>query len=243
LEFVNTGKPEITNITLTIHPNGTVHLDRAITAVFRNSFDYTNLPFDEQKIEIIISSFSWNDNVVIFKVNPEEIRFGEKLQPNYAAVKILNLEAHVVRKIAEKSVTQEAVSEVVVTLKIKRNPVYYIFQVFFPLLVVIGLCTSVFFIRIDEIDGVIQIICATVLLFIATKFVINQDLPRIGYLTLVDKVFFVSYAYTGVVAILCILAFTYWQKKDPRSEKIIKIGRIVAPLLYLLACAVLLLLA
>ena len=240
-EFVNCGKVDITNNYLAIHPDGTVQFNQGVTSDFRNKFDYRKLPFDQQNLQIILSSFSWNEKILVFKTLPEGVFASKKMKAVYDEIRVLGLtvdDTHV----DYDTPTPFGFAEFIVTLKISRAPLFYSYQVFFPLLVVIGLCCSVFYIPAKDLGNRINIVLTCVLIFIATKFLLNQDLPQIGYLTFIDKVFFIAYAFAGVIAISCIIEHRLLQKNYPHILYIPKIARIVAPALFILACIILVLL-
>jgi Neurotransmitter-gated ion-channel ligand binding domain len=238
MEFVNSGAPEYTNRSLFIHPDGTVDLNQAVTGTFRNKFDYRKLPFDRQNLQIILSSFSWDDRVVVFKIENEGVQFGRKLKAAYEEINILGMNANVDEEVGLQTTDSKGYSVFTATLTIQRAPLFYSYQVFFPLLVVVGLTCSVFFIPAEIIGDKMMIVLTSVLIFIATKFLINQDLPKIGYLTFVDKIFFISYAYAGLMAIFCIVEYGHWKRKDPNTEKLAKMAGIFFPAAYLLACGI-----
>lgn len=241
-EFVNCGKIDITNSYLAIHPDGTIQLNQGITADFRNTFDYRKLPFDNQRLQIILSSFSWNNKIVVFKTLPDSVIAAKKMKAVYEEIRILGLSVSESGPIDHETPTPSGYSEFIVTLKIQRAPLFYSYQVFFPLLIVIGLCCSVFYIPPEDLGNRINIVLTCVLVFIATKFLLNQDLPKIGYLTFIDKVFFIAYGFAGIVAISCIIEHRLLQKQYPHILYIPKIARIAAPILFLLACLILVIL-
>lgn len=240
-EFVNAGLPDITNSYLAIYPDGTVQYNQGITATFRNPFDYRKLPFDKQRLQIILSSFSWDDKEVLFRAMPQSVSASKKMKAIYDEIRILGIEYADQDHAEHETPTPSGYSEFIVTLTIQRAPLFYSYQVFFPLLIVIGLCCAVFYIPPHMIGDRIVIVLTCVLVFIATKFLINQDLPKIGYLTFIDKVFFIAYFFSGLVAVTCIIEHRLWVKKDPHVDMIPKVAHFAGPLLFLLACAVLVL--
>ncbi len=240
-EFVNCGKIDITNSYLAIHPDGTVRFNQGITADFRNTFDYRKLPFDAQTLQIILSSFSWNNNVVVFKTLPDSVVAAKKMKAVYEEIRILGLSVSDSSTVDHETPTPSGYSEFIVTLKIQRAPLFYSYQVFFPLLVVIGLCCTVFYMQPQDLGSRMNIVLTCVLVFIATKFLLNQDLPKIGYLTFIDKVFFIAYGFAGMVAISCVVEQRLYLRKSPHLRHVSKVARIAAPALFLLACVILLL--
>ncbi len=241
LEFVNSGVPEYTNRTLFIYPDGTINLIQGITAKFRSQFDYRKLPFDQQALQIVLTSFSWDNSVVVFELDKQGVQLEKHLKAPYEEIKILGASAQIGEFTEEQDTSSKIFSTFTTTLNIQRAPLFYSYQVFFPLLVVIGLCCSVFFIPAQVIADRVMIILTCVLVFIATKFLLNQDLPKIGYLTFIDKIFFISYTYAGLVTITCFIEYGFWKRKNPHAEKFSKIASYLGPILYLLACGILLL--
>jgi hypothetical protein len=239
IEFVNSGVPDYSNNTLTIFPEGKVALAQGFTGIFRNPFNFRKLPFDKQTLLVVLSSFSWDKQVVVFNVDPREIQFQKKLSLAFEELKVEDIRGNVVTDTIDEDGKPNQYSEFIFSVTIKRDPFYFLFQVFFPLLVVIGLCCSVFYIPPESITNRIPIAITCVLVFIATKFLLNKDLPEIGYLTFIDKVFLISYLFAGLVAVTCIIEYLYWEKKDPMADKINIYARIFAPIVYVAACLLL----
>jgi hypothetical protein len=170
------------------------------------------------------------------------VQFGNKIKAAYEEIAIVGMNASVTEQVGQETSDPTGFSVFTATLHIQRAPLFYNYQVFFPLLVVIGLCSTVLFIPLESMGNKIQIMLTAVLVFIATKFLLNQDLPKIGYLTFIDKIFFISYAYAGLATIACMLEHGYFERGDPNAEKFSKTTRILLPALYLIACGILVLL-
>ena len=85
----------------------------------------------------------------------------------------------------------EPISEVRFTVQIARRFNFYIWKVFLPLLLMVMLSWTVFWIDPTELSSQVQISVTTILTVIAFAFAIQANLPKVPYLTFID-VFFLS---------------------------------------------------
>ena len=76
---------------------------------------------------------------------------------------------------------------------IDRNIIPYITKLFIPLMIILLLVYFVFFIPADKLDMAAGLTVTSLLSAIAFQFSVNSDLPEIGYLIYIDKVFYTTY--------------------------------------------------
>jgi len=76
---------------------------------------------------------------------------------------------------------------------LERNVTPYITKFFIPLGIILFLVYFVFFIPADKLDMAAGLTVTSLLSAIAFQFTINSDLPEIGYMIYVDKVFYLTY--------------------------------------------------
>lgn len=69
---------------------------------------------------------------------------------------------------------------------------YYIFKFFFPLCLIVMMSWAVFWISPDHLGAQISLSGTSMLTLIAYQFTINDLLPKVGYLTIMDKFVLVS---------------------------------------------------
>lgn len=93
--------------------------------------------------------------------------------------------------------------------------------------------SAVFWIDPKEFDWLLKIPMTMLLAMVAFQFTITRDLPRIGYITLLDAVFLASFVFCFLGTIEITLVYLL-QKYGRRSlaEKLHKAGRGVYPLGY-----------
>ena len=77
----------------------------------------------------------------------------------------------------------------------------------------------------------ITIVC--LLSLIAYNFVIDKDLPKLEYLTILDWIILISYVYATIPNFLSIFSFAYLKKKNKTSQKIELISKKYGALSYI----------
>lgn len=238
VEFLNAGKIENVDRSLFIYPNGKVEYHIGFTGSFRSHLDLTQFPFDKQTLQIKVDSFLWNKNIVEFVPSAE-----------FASFQNLGADIHNDEKIIDTSVSMELnkgvkltqfggsdeFSTIVASITIARKPGFFLYQLFVPLFLIMGISCTVFFASRSDYIEVVALSLTSFLVFLAAKFTLNQDLPRVGYMTVIDKAFLVAYLSLGASVVLCTLREVYNNKGKPWADKILSYASWMVPLAFILA--------
>jgi hypothetical protein len=80
----------------------------------------------------------------------------------------------------------------------KRNSFYYVVKLLVPILLLLTITWSAFWIDPKNLEARVTITVVSFLALIAYNFVIDQDLPKLGYLTLMDSIILTSYVFAGI---------------------------------------------
>ena len=123
-----------------------------------------------------------------------------------------------------------------ISLLLQRNIEYYIFKLMLPILLLLALTWSIFWIDLKDLETRITISIVTFLALIAYNFVIDNDLAKLAYLTFLDSIILVSYLFAGLPTFMAI----YCKKQlvaghDEWSKKINSLSRVGFPLTYILS--------
>ncbi len=92
-----------------------------------------------------------------------------------------------------------AASRLVLSFQGERHLSYYVIRILIPLIIIILVSWFTFF--LNDYNKRIDLASGNLLLFIAFNFTIANDLPRLGYLTLMDTFLLATFAITGLIVL------------------------------------------
>ena len=108
---------------------------------------------------------------------------------------------------------------------IERKPGYYVFKVIFPILLILLICWSVVWVDPKELEARLTITIVCLLSLIAYNFVIDSELPKLEYLTVLDWIILISYIYATIPNLLSIISFRLLKTNLPLGEKIEQLSK------------------
>ena len=104
-------------------------------------------------------------------------------------------------------------------MDIERKSSYYIFKIIFPIILILMVCWSAVWIDPKEIESRLTVTIVCLLSLIAYNFVIDSELPKLEYLTIMDYIILVSYIYATIPNFLSIYSFELQKKNRKLTEK------------------------
>lgn len=233
IEFVNTAIPQITNRALMIHPDGTVEYHLGVTATFRTKLNLKRFPFDRQELHIRLQSFLWNKDSVVFTAPAKNC--GHARDDTFDDLAVTGVAASVATK--RVSYSNEDYSEFDAVIAAKRDYFFYLWRVFFPAVLIMVLSFSVYFMDMDDLYSRVNISLTCLLACIATQFAISYSLPRISYLTPIDKLYMITYGCIALSVGVSIIEAVLHRRKHPHCKKCNRFALWFVPLLYALLLA------
>ena len=112
------------------------------------------------------------------------------------------------------------VSTAVIEIEIVRQHGYYVYKVLIPILLILMVCWSVVWVDPKELESRLTITIVCLLSLIAYNFVIDSELPKLEYLTVMDWIILVSYIYATIPNFISIISFKLYKKNRRLSDKI-----------------------
>lgn len=171
---------------------------------FRNKFNLQNFPFDKQILKIQLEN--------LLGMGTGHIDFDsfvaknlENLEFDLSGWKYLGFEAE--NKVFKDMSGLDDLSGIEISLFLEREPGYYVFKVILPILLILIVCWSVTWISPEELESKLTITIVCLLSLIAYNFVIDSELPKLDYLTILDWIILVSYVYATIPNFLSIITF------------------------------------
>jgi hypothetical protein len=229
IEFVNTADPSITNRALEISPDGTVRYLLGMTSEFRADLDLRRFPFDRQTLDVRIQSFLWRDEQMAFV--PDDTHIGFNPDSTFEGLMVTRVSAAIHnRRLAGWG---EVFSEFTARIEVERRSGFYIWSIFAPVTLIFLISCTVFFVPIENFHDRVGISLAALLACIATQFAMSFNLPQISYLTIIDRVFLVTYACVALGVLVSTLQAAFLHDQPARAARIDRIAALGLPGLFL----------
>ena len=233
LEFVNTADPTITNRALQITPDGLVRYRLGLTSEFRTNLDLRRFPFDAQRLAVRVQSFTWTDDEMIFVPDPAYIGFAP--DSTFEGLDVTGVAADVRR--TEIAGWGTAFSEFVAGIDVERRAAFYVWTVFAPVVLIFLISCTVFVVDSASFHDRVGISLAALLACIATQFAISFNLPQISYLTIIDRLFVVTYACVALGVLISTAQATLLRGDAERARRVDRWAGLGLPLLFAMLVA------
>lgn len=224
---VNKSLPEVVKV----DPNGNVRYMQRITGTFSAALNLRSFPLDQQELNIwVVAPILMGSNVNLLVDKSITILRNDQLSI---------IDWHIYKPhIAEREFTATANSNpapgVELSIGVKRKFGYYVIQIIIPLVAIMLMAWSVFWIEPGTVNVRVGVVVTTMLTLIAYRFALSNNVPRLSYLTRLD--WFLLGA-TGIVMLalgtMAYSSFLVTSGKVKQVEKMDWYGRILYPLLVL----------
>lgn len=228
VELVNAVNPQFKNRSLTIAPDGTVTYQLGVTSQFRSRYDFRRFPFDSQVLEVRLQSFLYDSAAVRFVNDP--LFHGYAGDDTCDDLRVTGVKTDC-RHVKITGIG-ETYSEFVAFISVSRNAAFYVWRIFFPTILIMAMSFTVYFIRIPELKDRAAISLSCMLACIATQFAISFNIPKISYLTIVDKVYLVTYACLAVGVGVSVVEHSLHHRNHPHLNCYNRIARWLVPIVY-----------
>ena len=103
---------------------------------------------------------------------------------------------------------------------IERKHGYYVFKVIVPIILILLICWGSVWIDPKEIESRLTITIVCLLSLIAYNFVIDSEMPKLEYLTVMDWIILISYIYATIPNFLSIASFRLQKTNLAACERI-----------------------
>lgn len=198
---------------------GNVQYVQRFSGEFSSHLDLKNFPFDKQRLAL---------QIVSFRYGPEEIEFVLD-QQRYGQRETLSLVGWSKGMIQPEVTTEylriqdRHLARIDFTVDVKREKPYYVIKALIPLFLIIFMAWSVFFIDPSVIGPQIGIPTSSVFALILQNNRISQLLPRVSYLTRLDRFILFSIILVFITLGESVLTATLAHKE--KKELALKIDR------------------
>jgi neurotransmitter-gated ion-channel len=239
LEMVNAVTPrESHDITMTVDPGGSVDYAEGFSANLSTPFSLERFPFDSQSLLTVIRPLRSAYQNLVLVADSGRSEIGQEPWVSLVQWRLGDLTASTRSATTIKGYAP--LPEIDFNLRVRRKYFFYIWKVFLPLLVMVIISWSTFWVQITDQYSQITIALTTILTVIAFAFSISQTLPKVPYLTLIDAFFLTSYLFVFLAILELIMIHNLLVAQRERTAKRIRYrSRWLFPAAYFIANALL----
>ena len=215
--------------------------------------DYSSYPFDEQVLNITIENSLIPQNELRLVIDTDSYKASKSSPSHYGLSNDLLDNKSINFNIDKSELTIETglynsnfgdpefpseskYSRINVSVLINRSFVPFITKLIVPLAIILFLVYFVFFIPSDKIDIAAGLTVTSLLSAIAFQLSVNGDLPDIGYIIYIDKVFYSCYFLIAIAMAQSLYTFyldkTEIPKKVLLAKRIDVVSRFLFPIIF-----------
>ena len=194
--------------------------------VVSNKFNLKSFPFDKQTLKFKLMEDRYGiDKRILHSKGFIDRAFNEYLEkddiPGWKKISAS------INNYDQKKVTHDKTlySGLIIELELERKHGYYIFKVIFPIILILMVCWSVVWVDPKELEARLTITIVCLLSLIAYNFVIDSELPKLEYLTVLDWIVLISYIYATIPNFLSIISFRLQKPNHKLSNKLEQISK------------------
>jgi len=162
-------------------PNGLVAYEQRFSGDFTTLADIHQFPFDRRTIGITMGTMDHSPSDISLDFTEASIGRTEVFSiPNWAVGDVI-AKTGVFRVIGGREFLQFDIA-----LKCKRESAYYIWSVIVPLILIVMMSWSVFFVNPKRLESQLTLAATSMLTLFAYRFAVSNVLPPVPYMTKMD---------------------------------------------------------
>jgi hypothetical protein len=222
-----------------VEPDGTVIYRQRYAGSFTQPLRLQSFPFDRQAFHFHMVAIRYRPNEVVFVPDENWIRDG--LQQAAGISPSITLPDWTVEKWDAKARVYALTpgmqySGYAFEFTASRNVAYYIWKVILPLVLIVMMSWSVFWIDPVNASSQISVAVTSMLTLIAYRFTVDTQLPRLAYMTRLDVFFLIStlLVFFSLIEVVATIILDNTQKKK-RAQRIDFYCRIIFPAIFAIA--------
>jgi hypothetical protein len=227
------GTYQNSGVVLRIQPDGTSTLIETISAVAENELDMRWFPFDTHRLQIVFEVLGFDRDEVVLQGDPSIA--GPRLRDGISIPqwKIARSDTAVEERSASYAGRLGIASTFVVSLDVERDSFYIRRLITLPLIVIVLLSFSVFWMDRSSLGDRISVSFIGILTGVAYQLMLSDVLPRISYVTVMHGFMTVSFlTMSATVVINLVVGALDKQARHQAGDLIDRRCRWIFPLVY-----------
>jgi hypothetical protein len=219
-------------VVLRVQPDGTSTLIETLNAAAEVEFNMSRFPFDKHRLEAVFEVLGFDKDEVLLQVQSDDASSlaSEVRVPQWT---VTGVSASVRDRPAYYAGRRGVSSAFVVSVDVQREPFFVIRLVSFPLIVIVLLSFSVFWMDRSSIGDRLSVSFIGILTGVAYLLVTSDQLPRISYVTLMHGFLNLSFLTMCATVVINLVVGTLDKRgKSELGDRIDRRCRWAFPLVY-----------
>lgn len=174
-----------------------------VTFNIKTSLNFNKFPFEDHKIALVISNNFVTPNEMYFTTDSNSFQITPNIIPTSWKLKDLNVNSGYSNIELDKQDTSKKISspKALFTFDIEKNGIRKILVIFIPLFASIFLSLFSFVMNLANVVGKFSLAISALSTLIGYRFVIEQMMPQVGYLTTTD----IIYILLLLISLICFI--------------------------------------
>jgi hypothetical protein len=225
-------------VLLRVKPDGTCTLIESIEAVANVPLNMRRFPFDRQRLEAVFQLFGFDASEVLIQTEPLSAYPGDTLTnvPHWT-LEAVETSTRTIR--APATGGNGVASTFVVSMDVKRQPLFMVRMVMIPLGLIVVLSWAVFWMDRSSLGDRMSVSFVGILTAVAYQITLGDILPQVSYVTLMNAFLNVSLLVMCGTVVINLVVGAADRRGHERGDRIDRRCRWLFPLTYFGLCALL----
>lgn len=237
------GRGDTNAIKIEVNPDGRVTYLEQRNVLLETPMSLYDYPFDTQRLRALMVPFGNTSDEVMLEVDDRYCQATNDYVRREQGVNVAGWDLQGLDMAADETElnlggASSTFSRIVTTITLKRRSGQILWDILFPLLVLVSMVWSIFWLDCDSLSDRLNISFIGVLTIVAYQFVVIDHMPRMSYLTFTDTLLLGSFLITTATILQSLfLGSLIRHGQRERAERIDRHCRWIFPLCYVLMIA------
>ena len=235
------GSGDLNAVKIEIYPSGTVRYMEQRNVTLETPMDLRKFPFDVQTLKAFLISFGDSNEEVQLRVDQRVLgateEYAEKERHvNIAEWRLENVDIKAGTTDHRYYGDEAENSQIELEITMRRKSANVIWKVIFPLVILVAMMWTVFWLDIDSLADRLNISFIGILTIVAYQFLIDGAMPRISYFTFTDALLLSSFVIMAATIFQSLFVFDLVKRgKQSTAHRVDTVSRWAFPAIYLLS--------
>ena len=226
------GMYESYGVLLRVLPDGTSTLIQTVSAIAEADFRMRRYPFDEQRLEAVFQMIGFDSSEVVFEAVSSPVDSSWKNMP-ISQWELTGIRSSTGEQIASYAGKSGTSSIFTVGMEVQRKPFFVIRLVVIPLVLIVILSWSVFWMDRSSLGDRISVSFIGILTAVAYQNLVSEIVPHMSYFTLINAFLNFSFLVMCATVAVNLVVGAYDKNGKPNiGDRIDYYCRWIFPLIY-----------